>query len=211
LPFPSRDDAIAGLLHASHVLAHMGCLPATDGNFSARLSENRILLTASGIEKRGLTVTDFIDVELHDENPRGGSSEWKVHRALYQARSDIHCVLHVHAPALTTFAAARKVPRIALLAEALAFIGEIALVPFALPGTNDIAESVVKTSTSANIYLLSNHGAVAVGHSILTALHVMERAEFLARVEINAAAIGGAVPLSLDNVGKVFGSRYTHE
>ena len=191
-----RQQLVSDLLHAARVLHDAGCLPATDGNFSARLDHARVLLTTRGIEKRRLSETDITDVSLSDEAPERGSTEWGLHRAIYLARSDVNCVLHVHAPALMSFAAAHRVPSIELLAEAYMTVGQIALVPFVTPGTPDLGARAVQVNRDAMVYLLANHGAVAVGSSITETLFRLERAEFLAQVEVNAHALGSPRPLN---------------
>ena len=190
-----RQQLAEELLHAARVLHKAGCLPASDGNFSARLNNEHILLTARGIEKRSMRQADFVEVRLSDPDPAGGSSEWGLHRAIYQTRSEVNCVLHVHAPGLTSFAAAHRVPSVELLAEAYMTVGKIALVPFVTPGTPDLGARAVQESRDAMIYLLANHGAVAVGFSVMETLHRLERAEFLARIEINAHTLGGPQPM----------------
>ncbi len=198
-----REHLVKDLIHASRVLRDAGCLPATDGNFSARLSVERVLLTMRGIEKRSLTEWDVVEVLLDDETPVDGSTEWGLHRALYRARPEIGCILHVHAPALTSFAAAHVVPSVELLAEAFQTVGEIALIPFATPGTPDVGNNLVIKSPQAMVYLLANHGAVAVGGTVREALYRLERAEFLARVQINAAILGGGQPLTTDQLASL--------
>ncbi len=198
-----REHLVKDLIHASRVLRETGCLPATDGNFSARLHDERVVLTMRGIEKRSLSEWDVVEVSLNDESPIDGSTEWGLHRALYRSRPEIGCVLHVHAPALTSFAAAHVVPSVELLAEAVQTIGEIALIPFSTPGTPEVGERLVAANQSAMIYLLSNHGAVAVGSTVREALYRLERAEFLARVQIGAVSLGGGHLLSTDQLASL--------
>ena len=135
------EELAEELLHAAQILNDMGCLPATDGNFSARIDKERVLLTARGIAKRDLMRRDLVEVRLAGDVPPTASTEWPMHRTLYQQRPEVNCVLHVHSPALTAFAAAHKLPRIDLLAESMATVGPIALAPFASPGTAHPASS----------------------------------------------------------------------
>jgi L-fuculose-phosphate aldolase len=195
-----RERLIQDLLHAARVLRDSGCLPATDGNLSARLAHDRALVTIRGIEKRNLTEWDFVEVPVAEASPADTSTEWGLHRALYLNRAEVECILHVHSPALTSFAAAHTVPAVELLAEAFMTIGEIALVPFAKPGTPRLADLLLAANPKAMVYLLSNHGAVAVGSSVRETLHRLERAEFLARVQIDASALGGPKPLTADQL-----------
>ncbi|MBU1706970.1 class II aldolase/adducin family protein, partial [bacterium] len=75
-------------------------------------------------------------------------------------------------------------------------IGGICLVPYAPPGSASLAEQIVFCGGNSDVYLLENHGAVAVGKTTEEALHRMERAEFLAKVMLLAEKIGGGIPLS---------------
>ena len=188
------------LIRAAKVLAEFDCLPATDGNLSARLSDSRILLTKTGIEKRTLSASGLVEVDLTDDSPQEVTSEWPMHRLIYRNRTDVNCILHVHSPGLTAFAAARKLPDMKLLTEAAMAIGEMALVPYAQPGTDEMGTKLLDKSATASVYLLSNHGALSVGTTVTEALHRLERAEFLARVELSAKLLGGAVSLKPDEL-----------
>jgi len=191
----SLSSILSELLHAGRILEEAGLCIATDGNFSARLNGENILITRSGIEKRDLSGASFVEVNLSDEMTASASSEWLLHQAMY-SRPDVACVLHVHAPFLTTFSVAHKVPPTNLLAEAFDAVGEITLVPFCKPGTRELSQRVLDANPRAMVYLLANHGAVSVGSSVRDALHRIERAEFVARVAWQCAALGGGIPLT---------------
>ncbi|MBK8130499.1 MAG: class II aldolase/adducin family protein [bacterium] len=182
-------ERVAELLYAARVLAGINCLPATDGNFSARLADGRALVTRRGIEKRLLAESDLIEVSLDEFQPTEASSEWKLHRALYHARPDVYAILHVHAPNLGVFVAAGKVPDVKLLMEAEMTLGGIAMIPYAEPGSPDVGRLAVDMGNNAGVLLLERHGVVALGGSVQEALHRIERAEFLARVQLDMASL----------------------
>ncbi len=184
------------LLRAAKVLGKLDCLPATDGNLSARIDDNKILLTRTLIEKRSLSNDGLVVVDLDSKSLPNVSSEWPMHKQIYRNRPEVNSILHVHSPGLTAFAAAHLLPNLALLAEAVMTIGEIVQVPFTKPGSEKMGENLLIASPSANVYLLSNHGALAVGTTVTETLHRLERAEFLARTELSAQSLGGGVPLS---------------
>ena len=194
---------VRDLQQAARVLAGLNCLPATDGNLSARLDGGRVVLTRKGIAKRELQPTDFVTVDVHESAPDGASSEWMMHRALYQHRPDVQCVLHAHAPGLTAFAVTERVPNTMLLAESALLLGRIAAVPFVTPGSAALGAAVIAADSRAAVYLLANHGAVAVGETVAEALYRLERAEFLAQVEIAAAKLGAVIPLSDSQIAEI--------
>ncbi|MDD5088992.1 MAG: class II aldolase/adducin family protein [bacterium] len=184
------------MIRSAAILDAYRCLPATDGNLSARLDQETILITKSGIEKRGLAESSFAAVKLNDSNPPDVSSEWPMHRAIYRTRADVDCVLHAHPPYLTSFAVSNRTPDVRLLAETSELIGDIASVPFVSPGSSALAEALLAASMTAAVYLLANHGAVSVGRTVAEALHRMERAEFLAQVAFQAACMRDGIPIT---------------
>lgn len=200
-----KETLIQELQQAARVLCELQALPATDGNLSARLTSERILITRSQIEKRELKKGDILEVNLAEAAPKGVSSEWPMHRVLYETNADTNAVLHAHAPHLTAFAAAGRTPNRSLLAEACSEIGIISVIDYRTPGTLELAEALRAADRRTSVYLLSNHGAVAIGKTISQALHRLERAEFLARVEWMAASLGGGVPISANEIIKLTG------
>ncbi len=199
------DPRIA-LIEAARRLHEMGCLPASDGNFSARVDRKLFWITQSGIEKGRASIDDFIlidDAGRAIEGHGKPSSEWRLHIAIYEHRDEVNSILHAHPPYLTAFAAAHKVPDTAILAEAELTIGGICLVRHAQPGTAALATEIVTCTVKPGIYLLENHGIVAVGRETTQAVHRLERAEFLVKVSLLAQEIGGAVPLSRDQVAEL--------
>ncbi|MFH1010703.1 MAG: class II aldolase/adducin family protein [bacterium] len=192
-------DPRAALVRAAHRLREMECLPASDGNLSARSGPSLFWISPSGVEKGRIAADDFVLLDASGQTIEGRgkpSSEWPMHWAIYCQRNEVNSILHAHPPFLTAFAAAHRVPDLAILAEAHLAIGEIHLVPYAAPGSASLGREIVAKSTRAGIYMLENHGAVAVGREVDEALHRLERAEFLARVSLLTEKIGGAVPLS---------------
>lgn len=192
-------DPRTALVRAVRRLDEIGGLPASDGNLSARVGPRLFWISRSGSEKRGITPDDFLLIDDSGRVTKGNgkpSSEWPMHMALYGERREVNCILHAHPPGLTAFAAAHRVPKTSILAEAEAMIGEICLVPYARPGSTSLGKEIIACGASPSIYLLENHGAVAVGSEVEEALHRMERAEFLAQVSLLAEKLNGAIPLS---------------
>lgn len=155
-----------------------------------------MLITRSGLCKRELDRDSFVVQSLEGNRVEGCSSEWNMHRLLYIHRKEINCILHVHAPNTTAFAAAHKVPEVNALVEGIVAIGEVVLVPFANPGSEKLGELLIQSSHSAMVYLLANHGVVVGGSSVYDALYRLERVELLASIQLHASLIGGIVPLS---------------
>jgi len=93
-------DVRAGeLARAGRFFFERGWVPATAGNFSARLDERRVLITASGRHKGELDADGFLVVGLDNEPltpDRKPSAETALHLLLYRRESGLGAVLHTH-------------------------------------------------------------------------------------------------------------------
>ena len=87
------------LIDAGHSLYQMGMVPATSGNFSAKLDNGDIAITVSGAHKGRLKESDImvIDPEGKPRDDRRPSAETGLHVQIYQHYSDAGVVLHPHA------------------------------------------------------------------------------------------------------------------
>jgi len=175
-----------------------GLVGATEGNISCRLGDNRFLCTPSGKSKGHLTVDDLVVIDAQGVALESGlqpSSEIKVHLNAFARRSDVQAVVHAHPLIATAFALAHRPIPGGLLPEGEVILGPIALCPFGMPGTHDLPATMNAFLPTHDTFLLSNHGAVALGASLDDAFWRMETLERVAQVYRDALALGGAVPL----------------
>lgn len=93
----------AALCETVRGFAQRGYCPGTGGNFSLRVDDERLLITASGVDKTALTSADLLPMTVGGELLADGkpSAETGLHRALYQRARAIGAVLHVHSIANT--------------------------------------------------------------------------------------------------------------
>jgi methylthioribulose-1-phosphate dehydratase len=92
------ERAVAAVIEAGRKAAARGWVPATSGNFSARIDENTIAITRSGTDKGALSRADILVVDLDAPDPRA-SAEAPLHYALYRDFPAIGAINHVHSPA----------------------------------------------------------------------------------------------------------------
>ena len=86
-------------MEAGHSLYQMGMVPATSGNFSAKLDNGDIAITVSGAHKGKLKESDImvIDPQGNPRDDRRPSAETGLHVQIYQHYSEAGVVLHPHA------------------------------------------------------------------------------------------------------------------
>ena len=165
------------LVTAGRRLGARGLISAGEGNVSVRLDDTTLLITPAGRRKDELRPSDIVVVPLRAADagatdsaapgPRP-SSDIAIHRAVYEARADVIAVVHAHLPASMALTLAGEVPDPAALPETAMLLPRLPLVPFATPGSPELAAGVATALTTgpeplAGAVLLERHGAVAVG------------------------------------------------
>ena len=182
-----------------------GWMLGTSGNLSARFEGPEgpaFVITASGLDKRELQDEDFVEVALDGSllatgADRRPSAETSIHRAVYVARPEVVCGLHVHSIASTTLSLARGVG--SLHFEKLEMLkgwgfwqpdARVALPVFANHGeVSAIADELSEWLSAppsdglehAPAMLIAGHGMTAWGASIAEAHRHVEITEFLCR------------------------------
>ena len=171
-----------------------GLVFASDGNFSMRLPDGNILITPSKRNKGFLDPEELLVVTLEGNSLSGGtpSSEFPMHRYIYETSPQAQVILHSHPPFSTAFASAgRSVPE-DYFVEAPLFLGKVPVTEFAVPGTQDMVEIIKPyVSTTSNL-LLKNHGALVWDKTLEAAYNRLEVLEAVCRMAYYTEALGGA-------------------
>jgi L-fuculose-phosphate aldolase len=170
----------------------------TSGNVSRRVDDG-VLITPSNTPYHEITPEDVLLMDLEGtvlEGDRNPSVEHKVHLACYKFRDEIQGVIHSHPQLATAFAAAR-VPLPSFLDEFGVFVGEeVRVADYAMSGTPDIAENVVKAlGEDSNAVFLASHGLVTVGRTLFDAMRVARMVERAAGTYLWTQVLGGAAEL----------------
>ncbi len=106
-----------------------------------------------------------------------------MHLRVYQADPAARAVLHAHSPYATAFALAGRTLQ-SRLPEVTECLGEIPLLPFAEPGTQQLADGVGQAvAQGARGALLAEHGCVVWGDSLSQALYRLEEMELACKIE----------------------------
>jgi L-fuculose-phosphate aldolase len=188
------------IIRAGRVLEKRGLIVASEGDLSARLTPERLLITRRGRRLGDLTPRDFVDLSftesLDSQGRAAASTEHRTHIAAYIARPDVEAVVHAHPPGLSAFAMRGEAPNLQALDEARDAIHALCVVPYAPSGTDTLARAIATALRGAervpacDVLILRNHGALAVGGSVEEALARLEIAEHLAMTQLLAERRG---------------------
>lgn len=193
-PTPIRD-----LIAAGELFHRRGWVPATGGNFSARLSPEKMLITASGWHKGELRDEAFLVAGM-DGRPEDASQkasyETLLHCQLYRFDARVGSVLHTHSIANTVLSRQRESIRLSGY-ELLKLLPGIQThettveVPV-FENDQDIArlsarvDEAMKRRPGMPAYLISGHGLYAWGDSVAQARHRVEALEFMFECELHS-------------------------
>ena len=198
-------DARRQLQEAGRYMIEHALTWGNAGNISARVSEERCLITASGTRLGELADDDLVEFSLAGESApasrRKPSKEVPMHRAIYEARPDIHAVLH-GAPFYSTLVACSEIDVPAdWFVEAMYYLERVARVPYHHPGSEALGEAVGRQAREANVLLLDNHGVLVYDTSVQEALMALHTLELTCQMAVTARAANLPIkPLTQDAV-----------
>jgi L-fuculose-phosphate aldolase len=183
------------------------CLTTTSGgNISCRISDDIVLITPSATDKGRMKWDEVGIITMNGENLTPDlklSIETGMHLSVYRKKKQVSAIVHAHPLFASAFTAMNSDINTSLTAEARAICGDPAFVPYALMGTEDLAELVSDYISRSDILLLENHGILAAGSSLLQAFDRLEVLENAAKMTLIVEMRGGARPLSEEQISEI--------
>lgn len=175
-----------------------GLISATGGNVSARIPGTKeFWITPSGIFKGELSSSDLVKIDIERgviEGFRKPSVETPMHRAIYKRRPDVNAIVHAHNPVAVGLAlAGMEIQPVTV--DAAFVLRKVPIVPFALPGTEDLANAAAEHLVGVKAVILQNHGVVSVGSNLTEAEAVVEKLEEVAIAQSVAYHFGKPSPV----------------
>lgn len=191
------------LIEAGHFIHGRGWVPATSGNFSARLASGQIAITVSGRHKGQLTEDHImlIDAEGQSLDGKKPSAETLLHTALYRRFPDVGAVLHPHSPAAVLLSRLQKEHVVLEDYELLKALPDIEThatrieVPI-FPNDQNIerlariVDNYLDHHGTIHAYIIAGHGFYTWGATVRDALRHLEALEFMFDLEIRLCGAG---------------------
>jgi L-fuculose-phosphate aldolase len=202
----SVEEAGEAILHAARRMYERRYVAANDGNLSARISDDRLLVTPTGMSKGFMSRSDLVVTDMTGRRVSGKrkpTSEIMMHIKAYELREDIAAVVHAHPPYATAFAVA-GIPLVeCVLPEVIVSLGSVPLADYGTPSTEEVPRSIESVVTRSDALLLRNHGVLTVGGCVLSAYHKLETVEHFAEITFIARHLGSVSSLAHEDVRKL--------
>jgi ribulose-5-phosphate 4-epimerase/fuculose-1-phosphate aldolase len=168
-------------------LAARGLSPGSSGNISARLGQGW-LMTPTGSSLGALVGARLsrLDAQGHLVDGAAPTKELPLHLAMYDEHPDAQAIVHLHSTYSVAVACLEHVDPDDVLPPLTPYsvmrIGRLVLVPYARPGSLELAEAVRLRARQGRALLLANHGPIVAGGSLDAASSAIEEVEEAAKL-----------------------------
>jgi L-fuculose-phosphate aldolase len=203
--FPEKSDkklqklSAQSLITVAQRLYEKNFLASADGNISLRLTESVIMITPKGVNKARIQTRDLCLITLDNKVLCGQpSSERLMHLEIYKNCPQAKAVVHAHPPHAVAWSIAfpklKELPKKSL-SELILAVGQIPIVPYQRPGSQNMGLSLKKWLPQQRVFILSRHGALSWGEDLEEAYNGMERLEHTALILSLAQNLKGLTEL----------------
>lgn len=205
-PAPDRivaSDIRAEVIRAVEEMYAYGLITPTGGNISVRIPGKKDLwITPNSCFKGALRSDMLVRIDLEGnpigDSPQAPSSERMMHCAVYRNNPNVGAVIHSHAPKATLLGLT-DIPFLPISTEA-AYIGNIPRIPFIMPGTVELADTVGAAVRDAPAVILQNHGLIVGGPDLRQTIDMTLIIEQTANILIACHMMGKTPPVLPDEV-----------
>jgi L-fuculose-phosphate aldolase len=194
------------IVKIGRLLYDRSLIVAGDGNISACLGDELVITTPSGACKGMLDPDDMVVVDRQGRvrsGTRKPSTELHMHLAVYQHRPDVRAVVHAHPPTAVACTLAGVTMDECVLPEVILTLGAVPTAPFAMTGTQEMYDAISPLLPHHNAILLTHHGALTVGDTLMRAFMRMEQVEHTAKILLATHQLGGARPLPPERLAQL--------
>lgn len=173
-----------------------GLNQGTSGNISVRHKDG-MLITPTSMPYDQMRPKDIVYINEEGESvgDHAPSSEWRFHRDILLARPDVDAVVHTHSRYATILAIlGKEIPAVHYMIAA-AGGHTIRVAPYALYGTQELSDHVVKALKNRKACLMDHHGMIAVGATLEKAMWLATEVETLAAQYHGCLTLGTKPPI----------------
>lgn len=167
-----------------------GFTHGSTGNISARLEDGGLLVSPTGtsfgrLDPAKLSTFDKRGQHIGGDKP---TKEMPLHSAFYDTRSSAGAVVHLHSCHSVALSMLPDVDEDNFLPPLTPYgimkLGKVKLLPYFLPGADEIGQAVRGLAGKRSAVMLANHGPVVAGKDVEAACYAIEELEETAKLAI---------------------------
>jgi L-fuculose-phosphate aldolase len=204
------------IVRVGRLMYERGLAVGIDGNVSARLDEDHVLCTPSGLCKGMMAPEQLIVVDMEGHKVESGTtasrdlrptSEVPMHLEVYRQRPDIGGVVHAHPPITVALSIAGVSLADCMLPEVIVNLGLVPTTEYATPASEENVRAIRELIATHDGMILQRHGTLTVGHTPWEAYMRLESLEQVARITLILQQLGRGQPLPPQEVEKLLAQR----
>ncbi|XP_055367433.1 beta-adducin isoform X3 [Betta splendens] len=160
--------------------------------------QEHFLVLPDGLAYSEVTGSSLVKVNILGEVVEKGSTslgvdkeKFSLHSAIYSARPDVRCLLHLHTPASAAVSAMKR-GLLPLSHEAL-LVGDVAYYDYngVMEEEEDRVELQKSLGPTCKVLVLRNHGIVALGESVEEAFYSIYHIQAACQIQVSALCCAG--------------------
>lgn len=177
-----KEAIIDQAIWVAHTLFARNKVTGSTANLSFYI-DDLLYITSSGSCFGTLSREDFsvLDIGGNLLSGRKPSKELPLHLIMYRNKPEVKAVVHTHSFYSTLWSmepAAKESDCVPPLTPYLQMkVGSVGLVPYALPGTQQLFDAFAEVVDLSDGFILKNHGPVIGGKTIMDAFYGVEEIE----------------------------------
>ncbi len=176
------DEKFNDAIWVAHSLFNRGKATGSVANLSF-LHEDKVYITATGTCFGTLAKDDFAVVDLEGNQYDGPkpSKELPLHISVFKAKPEVNTVIHVHSTYSVLWSCLPDLNEEDCIPDHTPYLkmklGTVGLVPYEKPGSQELFSVFNERVNASDGWLLSHHGPVVPGKSIMEAFFALEELE----------------------------------
>ena len=179
------QDLRKNIMAIGRLLWEKELVTGLNGNISARVDGDRLLLTAHGACLGLLTEQNILLVDLEGqvlENQEGSvSTEKLLHTEVYKNLAETAAIVHTHTPYANAYFLKNETLTPAIF-ESKFYLGEVKSIPQLTPSVTD-TRPITEALKNNNIVVLRHHGVVAAGKDLFDCFLLIQALEDAIKVD----------------------------
>lgn len=183
----SIEEAKELVVHGGKILVESGLIARTWGNISTRISDDKFVITPSGLAYETLTPDQIVEVNIADCSYEGDikpSSEKGIHADTYRLRPDVNYIIHTHQQMASVLSIEGK-DIVPLNDEYKQVLGDIVpCAAYGMSSTGKLRKNVVKAlrcNPGCKSVLMKYHGTICMGKDLDNSFEIAKTLERMSK------------------------------
>jgi len=187
-----HEDIRKEIIRCGILLDRYQLISLSGGNLSVRVGHNQFLVTPSGMMYEDMSPEDCVLVNEKGEvleGHRKPSVDTAALLSIFKARDDITAIIHTHQPYTNAIGLVQDEFPCVLTTLANVAKGPVHVCPYVSAASKDMGEMAMTYLKDRDVVIMKNHGLLALGKDLKSALYIAVYTEEAAKTYVLARSM----------------------